>query len=398
MQKHKQEIQFAGVPGWLTTGGMGTLMLLLCGAGIYAVLYLIKISASISVPLILAFVVATVAYPLVKLGDKIHLPRAVSAALVVLLVAGVIWASVQIAVTGVVNQAPTITSQLVTGTKNLGNSAGGTLKSFGITQAQINTTINDFTNTVKSGTNTTNTGAITSSSIIAKIGSALLSGVSDIAGFLGSVTGFAFSVFIFAMLLYYFLADYQTIIKWIGDHLGLDTEIGEDLIEDASASLRAYFKGITLSAVAVALVIGVGLAILKVPLVIPIMIVTFITAYIPFIGAILASAFACLIALGSGGVTTALIVLVLSLFVQNIFQSFVNAQILGDSLDLHPLVVLSGTILGSIFAGLMGAMFAAPFLAILIRVIKRLRKAKIEMAENESVPQLELGEAPRETD
>ena len=384
MQKHKQEIQFAGVPGWLTAGGMGALMLLLCGAGIYAVFYLLKSSASISVPLILAFVVATIAYPLVKLGDKIHLPRAVSAALVVLLVAGIIWAAVQITVMGVIDQAPTITSQLVTGVKGLGNSAGGTLESFGITQTQINTAVNDFTNTVKSGTGTIDTGAITSSSIVAKIGSALLSGVSDIAGFLSSVTGFAFSAFIFAMLLYYLLADYQTIIKWIGDHLGVDKNVGEDLIEDASASLRDYFKGTTLSAVVVALEIGVGLAILKVPLVVPIMIVTFITAYIPFIGAIVASAFACLIALGSGGVTTALIVLALALFVQNIFQSVVNAKILGDSLDLHPLVILSGTILGSIFAGLMGAMFAAPFLAILIRVVKRLRKVKREMAENET--------------
>jgi len=377
---------------------MGTLMLLLCGAGIYAVLYLVKLSASISVPLILAFVVATIAYPLVKLGDRIHLPRAVSATLVVLLVSGIIWAAVQITVMGVIDQAPTITTQLITGVKGLGNSAGGTLKSFGITQAQINTAVNDFTNTVKSGTNTTSTGTITSSSIIAKIGSALLNGVSDIAGFLSSVTGFAFSVFIFAMLLYYLLADYQTIIKWIGDHLGVDKSVGEDLVEDASASLRAYFRGTTLSALVVALAIGVGLAILKVPLVIPIMIVTFITAYIPFIGAIVASAFACLIALGSGGVTTALIVLALALFVQNIFQSVVNAKILGDSLDLHPLVVLSGTILGSIFAGLMGAMFAAPFLAILIRVVKRLRKAKREMVENESAPLLELGEAPREAD
>ena len=377
------KLEISGVPHWLLSGGINSLLLILLGCGAAGALYLFNISASISVPLILAFVIAIIAFPLMKLGDRIHLPRALSAIIVILLVIGVAWASVQITVVGVVNQAPAIGAQLLSGLKGLGSWLAHYLQGWGITESDINNSINSFFSSVKTtGATSASSASSTASSIfkatssngtlMAKISSALVNGVSSLTGLISSIWSFAFSVFIGAMLLFYLLTDFERIMHWIGDHLGVAPDVGEGLIDDVSGALRDYFKGTTITAVVVALGIGLGLWIMKVPLVIPIMIVTFLTAYIPFFGALISSVFACLIALGSGGITSALIALIIVLVAQNVLQAIINAKFMGDSLDLHPIVVLAITIIGSIFGGLLGTMLAAPMLAIVLRARRRL--------------------------
>ena len=104
-------------------------------------------------------------------------------------------------------------------------------------------------------------------------------------------------------------------------------------------------------------------------------------SYIPFFGAIISGAFACLIALGSGGLTSAVIALLVVLVIQNVLQAVINAKFMGDSLNLHPIVVLAVTIVGSIFGGLLGTTLAAPALAMVLRARKRLVEAKEEAAK-----------------
>jgi len=60
------------------------------------------------------------------------------------------------------------------------------------------------------------------------------------------------------------------------------------------------------------------------------------------------------------------------LVAQNVLQAIINAKFMGDSLDLHPIVVLAITIIGSIFGGLLGTMLAAPILAMVLRARRRL--------------------------
>ena len=378
-----KKIEIPGVPQWLFSGGINSLLLILLGCGAAGILYLYNISSSISVPLILAFVIAIIAHPLMKLGDRIHLPRPISAIIVILLVIGVAWASVQITVVGVINQAPAIGTEILEGAKGLGSWLAHLLRGWGVNENDINNSINSFFSSSKSlGSTATNSSAATASSIfkatssnsalIGKISSVLVNGVTSITGLISSISSFAFSAFIGAMLLFYLLTDYERVMHWIGDHLGVEASVGEGLIDDVSGALRGYFKGTTITAIVVALGIGLGLWIMKVPLVIPIMIVTFLTAYIPFFGALISSAFACLIAFGSGGITTALLALVIVLVAQNVLQAMVNAKFMGDSLDLHPIVVLAVTIIGSIFGGLLGTMLAAPVLAMVLRARKRL--------------------------
>lgn len=101
--------------------------------------------------------------------------------------------------------------------------------------------------------------------------------------------------------------------------------------------------------------------------------VTFITAYIPFLGAIVSGLFAFVVALGAGGMTKALIVLGVALVTQNVVQTIVQNHYASQELKLHPLATLIGTILGGTFGGLIGAILGAPLLAVVVRTATRVR-------------------------
>jgi len=123
-----------------------------------------------------------------------------------------------------------------------------------------------------------------------------------------------------------------------------------------------------------AVIIGVGMAILGVPLAFTVALVTFVTSYIPYLGAIFSGIFAFVVALGSGGLTVALILLVVVLVTQNLVQTVVQTKLQSDRLALHPIASLGSTIVGASLAGIVGAMLSAPILAMTITIARRLRK------------------------
>jgi predicted PurR-regulated permease PerM len=119
-----------------------------------------------------------------------------------------------------------------------------------------------------------------------------------------------------------------------------------------------------------ALFIGLGLLILGVPLVVPLAVITFLGAFIPIIGAFVAGAFAVLIALVSKGFTTALIVLVIVLVVQQLEGNVLQPIIQGRGFNLHAGVVILAVTAGGSLAGITGAFLSVP-VAALIAVIYR---------------------------
>ena len=115
---------------------------------------------------------------------------------------------------------------------------------------------------------------------------------------------------------------------------------------------------------------------LDVPLVGTIALVTFITAYVPFFGAIIAGIFVCFIALGAQGLTAALILLAVLLFVNNVLQNFFAPVAYGSSLNLDPLVVLLVTTAAGLVGGVGLIVLAAPLTAVISRTARRLTAAR----------------------
>ena len=104
-------------------------------------------------------------------------------------------------------------------------------------------------------------------------------------------------------------------------------------------------------------------------------IVAWFTNYIPYFGAIISGVFAVLIALGAGGPSDAIPMLILVIIANGFLQTLISQFALGSTLDLHPLAVLFATTAGGLLAGAVGGVFAAPFLKIGVDAYARLREA-----------------------
>ncbi|MFF5793467.1 AI-2E family transporter [Paeniglutamicibacter sp. NPDC012692] len=116
--------------------------------------------------------------------------------------------------------------------------------------------------------------------------------------------------------------------------------------------------------------IGVGALILGVPLALPLGVLVFIGSFIPVIGAMVTGAVAVLLALVANGPVNALIMLLVVLFVQQAESHILQPLIMGKAVSLHPLAVVMAVAGGSMVAGIPGALFAVPTLAVANTVVK----------------------------
>src|SRR6185437_16950210 len=105
-------------------------------------------------------------------------------------------------------------------------------------------------------------------------------------------------------------------------------------------------------------------------------VVTAITAYIPYIGAFVAGAFAVIIALGANGTTTALIMLVIVILANGLLQNVVQPFAMGSALDLHPLAVLVLSIGAGCVFGMIGLVLAAPLSSAAVHISADLARAR----------------------
>jgi predicted PurR-regulated permease PerM len=128
-------------------------------------------------------------------------------------------------------------------------------------------------------------------------------------------------------------------------------------------TLSRWVRGTALVALMDAVGIGVGLLILGVPLALPLGLLTFLGAFVPVIGAVVAGSVAVLVAWATVGTQAALITLGIVLAVQQIEGNILQPMIMGRVLPLHPAVVLLAVTVGALVAGIAGAFVAVPLLA-----------------------------------
>jgi len=338
-------------PEWLRSLGTSAWSAIGVVGCVAIVAWIFGRSAGIMIPLLLAFVVGVIFYPLVERMAQKHIPRWLGALIVLMLLTLITILVAWVVGYGVVSQWPQIQESVQDGI----SSAKSWLHSLGISHQAVTAVLESL----QSSGGSASQGAVSG---IAASASSVFSGVGE--GLLG--------MFIAAVLLYYLLTDYPRIIDYVISHMSMPVELGRGIVNDASASLRGHFRGTTVSGAIVAVFIGVGVWALGVPLAGAIGVVTFLTCYIPFFGALISGTFAFLIALGTNGPTSAMLVLVVVVVGQNLIQTIVSSKAMGESLSLHPIVILVVTMLGGIFAGLLGAMLAAPGVATLLLTRQRI--------------------------
>ena len=137
-------------------------------------------------------------------------------------------------------------------------------------------------------------------------------------------------------------------------------------------SLGAYVRVQILVAAIDAVGIGIGAAILGVPLAIPLGVLVFLGSFVPVIGALISGAVAVLLALVALGPVQALIMLGIVLLVQQLESHILQPLIMGKAVSLHPLAVIFSVAGGSMIFGAVGALFAVPTLAVVNAVVRYL--------------------------
>ena len=167
------------------------------------------------------------------------------------------------------------------------------------------------------------------------------------------------------LLLFFFLKDGPLLWGWVRGLLGEHRYGPLDQVGRRSlTALAGYVHGIALVGVVDSVLIGLGLLLLGVPLVLPLMVLTFVGAFFPIIGAFTAGLAAVLVALVSNGVVTALVVLGIIVLVQQVEGHLLYPLVIGRTVRLHPVVIILALAIGGIVAGIIGIFLAVPVAAV----------------------------------
>lgn len=182
------------------------------------------------------------------------------------------------------------------------------------------------------------------------------------------------------VLAFFFVRDGERLAGWMLDRASSDPERRETLEavgKRAWTTLSGFLRGQAIVAAADAVGIGIGLLILGVPLVVPLVVLTFIGGFFPIVGAFVAGLAAVLVALVSGGLVDALLVLAIVVAVQQLESNVLAPMVLGRVMRLHPVVVLVALTVGSVLAGVIGAFLAVPIAAVAAAVGNELRLREV---------------------
>jgi predicted PurR-regulated permease PerM len=137
-------------------------------------------------------------------------------------------------------------------------------------------------------------------------------------------------------------------------------------------TLVSYVRATVIVALVDAVGIGIGLAVLRVPLALPLAALVFLGAFIPVIGATLSGSIAILVALVTVGPVKALIILAVVIGVQQLEGHVLQPLIMGRAVALHPLAVILSIASGVVVAGIVGGLVAVPLLAVLNTAVRYL--------------------------
>ncbi|GAA3447118.1 AI-2E family transporter [Planomonospora venezuelensis] len=166
-------------------------------------------------------------------------------------------------------------------------------------------------------------------------------------------------------LMFFFLKDGPRFLPWLTRQLPgrLATDVPAVALRGWD-TLGAFVRSQAFVGLLDAVLIGLGLWIIGVPLVLPLAVLTFVSAFVPIVGALFAGFVAVLIALVSNGPTDALIVLAVIVVVQQLEGNVFQPMVQGRGLGLHAAVILLAVTLGGSLAGIVGSLLAVPAAAL----------------------------------
>ncbi|MDD2858334.1 MAG: AI-2E family transporter, partial [Candidatus Nanopelagicales bacterium] len=198
-------------------------------------------------------------------------------------------------------------------------------------------------------------------------------------GGLGSVVGiataFAAGLFVLVFILIQPLKMYAWLTGWLPAR---NREVIGTSGLIAWNAFSQYSRGVVLVAITNAAMVTVLLLIMGVPLAVPLGVIVFFGAFIPYIGAPIAMLLAAFVALVTNGVLAGALVVVLIFAIGQLEGNVLQPLILGRSVNLHPVAIVLVTAIGAAYFGIIGALIGVPIAAAVYGVMVYLRGPTIE--------------------
>jgi predicted PurR-regulated permease PerM len=348
-------------PKWLRDAGLASWLLAGVALLLAGVVWLAAATSTIVDPVVVGFIVAVVASPIVGRLGAHRVPRTVGAAVVLVGLVAIAVVIALIVISGISSQLDAIKAQAEAAVPKVQK----WLKDVGLNDDQAGRA----------------TGGVSSS-----VGPASHTLIHGIVSGIGSLAAAAIQLSFLGLSIFFLLKDGPGMRVWVERHMGAPRDVAHVITGGVMTSLRRYFAGVTLVAAFNGVVVGLGALLLDVPLAGTIGVVTFVTAYIPYIGAFVAGAFAVVLALGAKGTTTALIMLVIVLLANGLLQNVFQPIAFGATLKLNPLVVLIVTIGSGCLFGMIGLVLAAPLVSAAVQITKQLGDARAAVRAGQEQP------------
>jgi putative heme transporter len=319
-------------------------------AGLYVILWLAGYFFQMVIPLAIALLLAALMAPGVDRLVHWRVPRSASVVLVLIAGLAVVGGLLTFVIIQFIDGLPQLQTQVTSSVERIRDwliNGPPHLRA-----EQITTFLNNIVDSLKENQSAITSGAITTAATIGEV-----------------LTGLLLTLFILIFFLYDGRGIWHFVMRGVPERV-------RDRVDLAGrrgfGALVSFVRATAAVALVDAVGIGIGLAIIGVPLVIPLAALVFLGAFIPIVGAVIAGTVAVLVALVAKGFIAALIVLGIVIAVMQLEGHVLQPWLLGRAVRLHPLAVVLAIAAGLIAAGIAGALLAVPLLAVLNAGIKSL--------------------------
>ena len=336
--------------------------LLVILAAVVAVLWIAKKLEVIVVPVALATMLTALLLPAVDFLDQRLLPRGVAVALVILGGFAVLGGILAFVIIQFIQGAPALAKQVSASIE--GVSSWLQHGPLGISIGQIDQIKKSAIDALQNNQEKLTSGALSTATTLTEI-----------------ITGALLVLFTLIFVLQGGRRIYAFVTKIIPVN-------ARERVRDAGRagfhSLIGYVRATFLVALVDASGIGTGLAIMDVPLALPLASLVFLGAFVPLVGAVVAGFLAVVVALIAKGWIIAAITLGLIIAVQQFEGHVLQPLVMGRAVSIHPLAVVLAIAGGGVLAGIAGALLAVPTVAFLNSAVRVL------LADNPDAKEAEL--------
>lgn len=335
--------------------------LLVILAATVAFLWVVKKLEVIVVPVLLAMMVSALLVPVVDWLDKRGLPRGAAVSLVILGGFAVLGGLLTFVVTQFIVGLPDLVKQVE---QSIDSSRRWLIEGPAhLRGEQIENAHNAAIQALRNNQAKLTSGALSTAATITEL-----------------VTAAVLTLFTLIFFLYGGRNIWQYVAKLVPDH------VRDRVLQAGRAgygSLIGYVRATFLVALTDAIGVGTGLAIMGIPLALPLSSIVFLGAFIPLIGALVSGLLAVVVALLAKGLVYALLTLGLLIAVNQLEAHLLQPLVMGRAVSIHPLAVVLAISTGGVLAGIVGALLAVPTVAFLNNAVQVLlaREPAVEAEE-----------------